>query len=194
MAKLQELMQRIRDARGTVFIFTLLFISVAALGLPITPMILMGGALFGGLKGGALNWLSALTGAFLGYQLAHALGKNAFRRIIERLARRSVNFSGPQARRTLLRLRLVPMSPYGALNFAAGLAGMKLRDFLAATGLGILPSICILTYFASKVLGGGSKARNEALMHTAIAAGIMLLFSFAPTLWDKFHGTDNDPA
>ena len=194
VAKLQGLMQRIRDARGTVFIFTLLFIAVAAVGLPITPMILMGGALFGVWRGVALNWVSAVTGAFLCYHLSRALGKNAFRRIIESMAQRSVNFSGPKARRTLLRLRLIPMSPFGALNFAAGLGEMRIRDFLIATSIGILPSLAVYTYFASRVLGGGTKARNEALVHTAIAAGILLVISFAPTVWDKLHGSEPDSA
>ena len=192
MAKLQELMQRIRDARGTVFLFTLLFIAVAAVGLPITPMILMGGALFGVWRGVALNWVAALTGAFLCYHLSRALGKNAFRRIIERMARRRANFSGEKARRTLLRLRLIPLSPFGALNFAAGLSEMRIRDFLIATGIGILPSLTVYTYFASQVLGGGAKARNQAIVHTAIAAGVLLLMSFAPALWDKLHGSEDE--
>jgi uncharacterized membrane protein YdjX (TVP38/TMEM64 family) len=183
--KLVELVGRIRDARGTFVIFTVLFIVVAALGLPITPMILVGGALFGIWRGALLNWGAAIVGAVGGYYLARLFGKNALRHLVERMTQRSVKFSGPGARKALFRLRLIPLSPFGGLNFAAGLAGMSLPDFVIATALGTLPSIAVFTYFAAQVLGGGAKARHDAIVHTVVAALVLLLLSFAPTLWDR---------
>lgn len=188
LQQLVDLVARVRDARGTLFIFLVLFIVVAAVGLPITPMILMGGALFGIWRGGLLNWGAATVGAIGGYYLARLFGRNALRHLVERMMHRSVKFSGPRARRTLLQLRLIPVTPYGGLNFAAGLAGMPLVDFVIATAFGTLPSIAVFTYFASQVLGGGAKARHDAIIHTVIAAAVLLLLSFAPMLWDRLTG------
>lgn len=188
LLKLGDLVSRIRDARGTGVIFTLLFIGVAAVGLPITPMMLVGGALFGIWVGGLLNWGASIVGAIIGYYLARLLGKNALRRLVERMAHRTVKFSGSKARRTLLRLRLIPLTPFGGLNFAAGLGGMPFWDFVIATAIGTLPSIVVFTFFASEVLGGGAKARHDAIVDTIIAAGVLLLLSYAPALWDRVTG------
>ena len=189
---LWELITRIRDAHGTVMIFTLLFIAVAAIGLPITPLVLVGGVLFGIWKGVLLSWGASMIGAVIGYYVARKLGKNSLRRIVERLAGRHVQFAGRRARRTLLRLRLIPVSPFGGLNFAAGLAGMPFKDFFVATALGILPGLAIFTYFASQVLTGGKAARHTAIVHTLIAAGVLWALTYAPAVWDRFFGEEDD--
>jgi uncharacterized membrane protein YdjX (TVP38/TMEM64 family) len=191
--KLGRLISRIRDSKFTLAIFVLLSIGVAAVGLPVTPMQLMGGALFGIARGIALNWGTAVVGGIVGFYLARVFGKNALKRLVERMAHRNVKFSGPKARMRLFRLRLIPLTPFGAINFAAGLAGMKLWDFTLATAMGIIPSVAIITYFASQVLGGGAKARHAAIVDTIIAAGVLLVLSYGPTLWDKRHPqTDED--
>ena len=189
MTTLWEVLVRIRDAHGTVVIFTLLFIAVAAVGLPITPLVLIGGVLFGVWRGMLLSWAAALVGGVAGYYLARLVGKNAFRRLIERAAGKNVQFSGKRARRTLLRLRLIPITPYGGLNFAAGLAGMPLKDFLIATAIGIIPGIAIFTYFASQVITGGKAARHMAIVQTVIAAAVLWALTYAPAIWDRKTGS-----
>jgi uncharacterized membrane protein YdjX (TVP38/TMEM64 family) len=185
--RLGHLVSRVRDSKFTLAIFVLLSIGVAAVGLPVTPMQLMGGALFGIWRGIALNWGTAVVGGILGFYLARAVGKNTLKRLVERMAHRTVKFSGPRARMRLFRLRLLPLTPFGAINFAAGLAGMKLWEFTVATAVGILPSVAVVTYFASQVLGGGAKARHTAIVHTLIAAGVLWVLSYTPRLWDKLH-------
>lgn len=191
--KLGRLVSRVRDAKYTLAIFTLLAIGVAAIGLPVTPMQLMGGALFGIWRGFALNLGTAVVGAVIGFYLARVFGKNTLKRLIERMANRSVKFTGPKARRTLVRLRLIPLTPFGAINFAAGLAGMRFWDFTIATAIGIIPSTAVFTYLAAQVIGGGAKARHAAIMHTLIASGVLLALSFLPALWDRLIG-DKDEA
>jgi uncharacterized membrane protein YdjX (TVP38/TMEM64 family) len=51
-------------------------------------------------------------------------------------------------------MRLVPIVPYNVLNYAAGLAGVKTRDYLVATFIGTIPGIFILTYLASSIASG----------------------------------------
>ena len=190
--RLGRLVARVRDAKFTLAIFILLSIGVAAVGLPITPMQLMGGALFGIWRGVLLNWGTAVVGAIAGFYLARLFGRNALKRLIERMAHRTVNFSGPTARMRLFRLRLIPLTPFGAINFAAGLAGMKLWEFALATAVGIIPSVAVITYFASQVLGGGAKARHAAIVHTVIAAAVLLVLSYTPALLDRISGRKDD--
>jgi uncharacterized membrane protein YdjX (TVP38/TMEM64 family) len=69
---------------------------------------------------------------------------------------------------------------------------MPFRNYLIATAIGIIPSIVIFTYFATKVLTGGKAARNTAIMHTLIAAGVLWALTYAPALWDRMFGADDD--
>ena len=192
LSSLGTLVVRIRDAKGTGVLFTLLFIGVAAIGLPTVPLILIGGVLFGSWIGGLVSWGASLVGATIGYFLARLLGKNALRRLIERMAGHHVQFSGKKARKTMLRLRLIPLTPFGGLNFAAGLAGMRYRDFLIATALGIIPGIVILAVFASRVLTGSEGARHRAILHTLLAAGVLWALTYAPAVWDRFFGDKDE--
>lgn len=51
----------------------------------------------------------------------------------------------------LLVLRFVPLIPSPLLNYMAGLARLRLRDYLAATFLGSIPSVFIFTYLVDSV-------------------------------------------
>ena len=186
LGHLWSLVLRLREARGTGAIYAVLFIGVAAAGLPITPFILIGGVLFGLWMGTLISWGSAVVGAAAGYYLARRVGGNSLRRVIERFAGHDVRFTGKGAQSALFRLRLMPLTPFGALNFAAGLGGMPFGNFLIATAFGILPSVAIMTYFASAVLAGGQTARTAAIVRTIVAALAFWALSYAPRLWDRF--------
>lgn len=188
LKSLWSVMSRLHEARGTGLMYALLLVAVAAVGLPTTPLLLIGGVLFGVVKGILLSWVAMVIGAILGYFLARRIGKNSLRRVIERMAGHEVRFSGKRAIRTLMRLRLAPITPYGAVNFAAGLAGMPFRDYVIGTAIGSLPGIAVMTYFASRVLSGGM-APASAIAHTLVVASLLWALSYAPRLWDRlFNG------
>ena len=50
---------------------------------------------------------------------------------------------GPAERRSL---RLIPLVPFNVINFGSGLTGVRLRDYVLATALGILPGTAVYQF------------------------------------------------
>jgi uncharacterized membrane protein YdjX (TVP38/TMEM64 family) len=179
--------RRVRTAPAVAPLFVAVYAVVAAFGLPATPLTLAGGAIFGTALGSLLNWLGAVLGATGSFLLARHLGRDAFRRLVGRLTGgdRLGRLDALGERRgfaTLLRLRLLPVVPFNVLSFAAGLAGVTLRAFVAATALGIIPGTIVYTYFADSLLAGVEGASRRAFVRAAVAAGLLLALSFLPPL------------
>lgn len=175
----------IRKAREVPFaaaIFVALYVAVTTIGLPALPLTLAGGAVFGVAAGIALTWLGATLGATGAFVLARLLGGDALRRLLGARAGTLDRILGDGAFLTMLRLRLIPVVPFNALNFGAGLAGVRLTHYMAATAIGILPGTSVYTYFADSLLAGTDGARQTAFLRVAIAGLLLLVLSYAPAL------------
>lgn len=175
----------IRQAREVPFaaaIFVLVYVVVATIGLPALPLTLAGGAIFGVAAGIALTWLGATLGATGAYLLARTLGGDALRRLLGKRAGTLDRMLGDGAFLTMLRLRLLPVVPFNAINFGAGLAGVRMSHYMAATAIGILPGTSVYTYFADSLLAGTEGARQTAFIRVAMASVLLLALSYAPAL------------
>jgi len=175
----------IRDARDVPFapaIFVVAYIAATTIGLPALPLTLAGGAIFGVGAGIALTWLGATLGATGAFLLARALGGDALRRLLGARAGTLDRLLGDGAFLTMLRLRLIPVVPFNALNFGAGLAGVRATHYVAATAIGILPGTSVYTYFADALLAGADGARQTAFVRVAIAGALLLALSYLPAL------------
>ena len=171
-----------RDVPAAPALFVLAYVLLTTVGLPGSALTLAGGAIFGFWVGTALNWLGATLGATGAYLLARALGQDAVGRLLGRHATRLDRAAARHGFLALLRLRLLPVVPFNALNYGAALAGVPLRPYVAATALGIIPGAAVYTYFADAVLSGAEGARRQALVRVAIAGTLLVLLSFAPAI------------
>lgn len=181
-AALTAALREVRDVRGVRMLFVLVFAAATAVGLPATALTLAGGAIFSLGWGLAVNWAGAMLGATAAYGLAGALGRDATRRLLGRRAARLDALSATHGFWTVFRLRLVPVVPFVALNFGSALAGVRIRDYVPATALGLLPFIAVYTYFADALVAGVADAREQALWHIALGAGLLLGLSYVPGL------------
>ena len=121
-----------------------LFVAVYALAtlspLPKSVFTLTAGAVFGLVGGLLIVVFGACAGAVIAFYLARGLGRDGVQRLI---GVRADRFNEQLARRgflTILLTRLIPFVPFTVVNYAAGLTAIRVRVFLAATALGMLPS------------------------------------------------------
>jgi uncharacterized membrane protein YdjX (TVP38/TMEM64 family) len=184
--KLGEAVRAAREVPWAAPAFIAAYAIVATLGLPGTPLTLAGGAIFGSVFGTALNWLGATLGATGAFFLARALGGDTLRSFLGKRAAALDALTDSRAFLPLLRLRLIPVVPFNALNFGAGLTGVRPSTYVASTALGIIPGTAIYTYFADALLAGVDGARSQALQQVAIAAALLIALSFVPTLAKRF--------
>lgn len=98
-----------------------------------------GGALFGSVQGTLLT----VVGATLGATGAFAVGRRLGREQVERIAGKRVGrldaWMEEHGFLAVLYTRLIPVVPFNILNYAAGIAGLRLRDYVIATAIGIVP-------------------------------------------------------
>ncbi len=120
-------------------------------------LVVLGGALFGTLEGGAAALIGSVAGSlavFLACRAATAGWLDAradtrVARLVATLSRRS--FWG------LLVLRLTPMAPLSAVNGAAGVAQIRVGPFLAASLIGSAPANFIYAGLGASLRGAQAK-------------------------------------
>jgi uncharacterized membrane protein YdjX (TVP38/TMEM64 family) len=180
--RLAGALRRARDVPAVPVLFVLGYAVATVFGLPGTVFTLAGGAVFGTLLGSILNWTGATLGALGAYALARRLGSDAVRKLLGRHAGALDALTSRADFATIFRLRLIPVVPFNALNFAAGLASAPFRAYALSTALGIIPGTVVYTYFADSLLAGVTGARHRALIHAAIAGALLIALSFVPAL------------
>ena len=181
--RLGEVIAYARSQPWAAAAFVAAYAITAALGLPGTPLTLAGGAIFGLAWGTGLNWLGATIGATGAFFLARVLGGDAVRSLLGRKRAATLDrVAGTGAFAALIRLRLIPVVPFNALNFGAGLAGVRPGAYIASTALGIIPGTAVYTYFADSLIAGIEGARQSALLQTVIAGALLIALSFVPML------------
>lgn len=181
-AALLATIQRVRAAPILVPAFIVAYAAAVTFGLPASAFTLAGGVLFGFWRGLLLNWLGAMIGATLAYLFASALCGHTCRELIGRRAQTLEQLASRHGFLGTLRLRLIPLVPFNLLNFGAALSGVRRRDYIVATALGIIPGTAVYTYFADSLLQGAAGASQHALLRLAIAGALLLLLSFIPNV------------
>ena len=110
---------------------------------PIPAFLITGanGVIFGVFWGSFISWIGAMVGALVAFYLAKWFGEPFIEKFmkdkkwyvtIDRLIKK-------YGFKTILISRLIPLVSFDGISFAAGLSGMKLRTFLLATGVGMVP-------------------------------------------------------
>ncbi|KUF12484.1 TVP38/TMEM64 family protein [Pseudoponticoccus marisrubri] len=129
--------------------FVAVYIAIVAFSLPGAAVAsVTGGFLFGLWAGTAFNVLAATLGATAIFLAARAgLGRTLSARLetSEGTLKRLRNGLRENEISVLFLLRLVPVVPFFVANLIPALVGVKFRNFLLTTGLGIIPGALVYT-------------------------------------------------
>ncbi len=118
-----------------------LYTVATILVLPSTPLNLTGGAIFGPWLGTLWTSMAAVIAAVVAFAFTRTVGREA---IARKLAGRWQSMDAEMRQGGLFymfAIRLLPIIPYGLVNFAAGLTSIRFRDYLLGTILGTVPGI-----------------------------------------------------
>jgi len=165
--------------------FVVVYATMAALAAPVSPLAYGAGAVFGFVEGSILVWVASMLGSAAGYTLARTVWSESARRLLGRHEKKLEKLREGDTFLNVLRLQLVPMIPFGMLNYAAGTARLRFLPYWSASGLGIIPLTLAAVYVGDRLRAGvrGSGAR-AFVIGGAVMAG-MLLLSLLPTLIAK---------
>lgn len=133
------------------------FIAVYALAtvafVPGALLTMAAGAVFGLWRGVLIDFTGAVLGSSAAFGIARRLARRRVARWVEKDARLSA-MSAAVATRGLtivFLLRLSPVFPFNALNYALGVSPVSFRDYLVGS-IGMLPGAFLYTYYG-KVIG-----------------------------------------
>lgn len=170
----------------------LIFIAAYAVGcifaIPATVFVVSAGFIWGWLLGGTYSMIGGVLGATASFLVGRYLGEGLllrFGRLGQRVAKQ-VDHAGFKS---LLVLRLIPIFPFAVLNYGAGVAGVRLLDYVFATALGLAPSNFVFAYCAD-ALFNGTMSEGDALKRLFTVAALMLTIVLVPMALKKFVRRD----
>jgi uncharacterized membrane protein YdjX (TVP38/TMEM64 family) len=97
------------------------------------------GLLFGVAAGVALVLVAAMLGAMTAFGLGRALGRDAVERLTGARVQKVDELLARRGLIAVIAVRLVPVVPFTAINYTAGLTAVRLRDYTLGTAVGIIP-------------------------------------------------------
>jgi uncharacterized membrane protein YdjX (TVP38/TMEM64 family) len=161
--------------------FLLIGMLACAAGLPRQIVAMAGGYAFGFWSGCALALLAEIGGCVIDFAWARLLGRRVALRLIERRAggrlHRLDRFLSERAFTATLSLRLLPLGNNLLLNLVAGVSGVAVLPFLAASLIGYVPQTVVfaLAGAGAGVSDGVQFGLAMALLLVSVALGFLLL-------------------
>jgi uncharacterized membrane protein YdjX (TVP38/TMEM64 family) len=153
-------------------IYILLYTFGTILILPSTPLNLCGGALFGVWWGTFWTAIAAMIAAIIAFAFTRTVGRDY---IAKKFVGQWEALDAELHQGGLFymfAIRLLPIVPYGIVNFAAGLSSIRFRDYLIGTALGTVPGILPFV-----MMGSGLQALGQGDMMP-----LMIAFTLAGML------------
>lgn len=136
-----------------VVVYSLIYIVATVLVLPGSVLTLAAGFLYGP----AWGTLLVSPVSVLSSTLAFLLGRSVARGWIQRRIANNDRFAAidnavaENGSKVVFLLRLSPIVPFALLNYALGLTRVRLRDYILASFLGMLPGTFLYVYVGSSV-------------------------------------------
>jgi len=169
----------LQDAWWSPIVHLAVFVVLGAVGVPATPVILAGAAIFGAVWGTLWNWTGIVLASVAGYLLAKALGREFIERIGGDKLRRAEKVLHRRGFLPLVAVRFIPV-PFALVNAAAAVVGVRFGKFLFATMLGMALPIGIFTYFSAAILEAATGDRAALVQRLAIVSISIAFLVFLP--------------
>lgn len=175
---------QIRSVWYAPILYIILYAVGCTVALPASIFVIAAGFIWGWLLGGVYAMIGGTLGAVISFFAARFLGEGLLARFgkVGAVVAKQVDHAGF---RTLLVLRNIPGIPFAALNYGAGVAGVRFRDYFFATILGIAPSKFVFTYCAD-ALFNGAMSEGDAFRRLAIVGVLVIALILLPTAVKRF--------
>ena len=107
------------------------------------------GLVFGVYWGIIISWIGAMCGALVSFMMSRLFYKSFSQKILGH--RKGIEYlerlESKHGFRVILTARFLPFISFDFISYAAGLSTIKVRSFLIATGIGMLPATIVYTVF-----------------------------------------------
>jgi uncharacterized membrane protein YdjX (TVP38/TMEM64 family) len=127
------------------------YVVACVLLLPGLILTIAAGALFGLLQGVVLVSLASVAGATAAFFIGRTFARDWARTKVQAMPRFAALDRALEQKGFLIVLltRLSPLFPFNLLNYAYGLTGVRARDYVIASWIGMLPGTVLYVYVGS---------------------------------------------
>lgn len=160
--------------------FILIFAAGCVFALPASVFVVSAGFIWGWVLGGIYAIIGGIIGATASFFIARFIGEGLLDRF-GRLGRVVAKQADHAGFRSMLMLRFIPGIPFAVLNYGAGVAGVRFRDYFFATLIGITPAMFVFSYCAD-ALFNGSMTQGDAVRRLAVVLLLLLAITLLPQL------------
>ena len=176
-----EAIRRVSSLWYAPFVFMAAFAVACVLWIPASVFLIAAGVIWGWKLGSLYAIVGSLIGAMMSYFVARFLGAEAMAKFGGDKIARYLEHAGFQ---TMLILRLIPLFPFAVLNYGAGFAGVRARDFFFSTALGVIPAMIVVCYSADAI-AHGLMSREDAVKNLLKVGFILAVVVAVPLLLKK---------
>ncbi len=161
----------------------LVFVGVYSLStvlfLPGSVLTITGGVLFGPLMGTVYNLAGATCGAVCAFMIARTSASSWVHKRVGGRIKVLINGIEQQGWLFVVFVRLVPLFPFNLLNYALGLTRIRLKHYILATVLGMVPGSFVYTYigYAGREAMGGAEGIPLKII---VSFSLLVLLIFIP--------------
>ena len=155
-------------------IYILVYVVATILVLPSTALNLTGGAIFGPWIGTLWTSVAAIVAAIAAFAFTRTIGRQL---IEKRLAGRWQALDAEIRQGGvfyMFAIRLLPIIPYGLVNFAAGLTSIRFKDYLIGTALGTVPGVLPFVMLGSSGLRALQTGDVLPLVFALVLIGLLV--------------------
>jgi uncharacterized membrane protein YdjX (TVP38/TMEM64 family) len=129
---------------------------------------LAAGALFGPVWGSLLVIAGATVGAVGAFEVARRIGRQRTRRLVGERVLRADAWVQRRGITGVIGLRLLPVVPFNALNYAFGLSSVRRGDHAIGTAVGIVPGSVAFVALGDSISDPGSVGFMASLGAVAV--------------------------
>jgi uncharacterized membrane protein YdjX (TVP38/TMEM64 family) len=165
-----EIADWIRHAGWTgVLVFAVVYIVATVALLPASILTVGAGFAYGPLLGTLVVSPVSTVAATVAFLLGRTAQRNWIAGRVARLDRFGAVYEavGHEGFRIVLLLRLSPLIPFALLNYALGLTHVRVRDFVLASWIGMLPATVLYVYLGSLLTSASQISLNVSAEHRA---------------------------
>jgi uncharacterized membrane protein YdjX (TVP38/TMEM64 family) len=167
-------------------LYGLVYVVATVLFFPALPLTLGAGLVYGVVVGTLIVSPASVAGASLTFLVARYLVRDWVARRLKKYKQASAIDRAIEKNgfKVVLLLRLQPVLPFNMLNYALGLTSIRLRDYVIASWIGMLPATILYVYLGtithdvSDLLRGrpNSGIAGRTLLWGGLAASALLVW------------------
>lgn len=175
----------IKESPYALPLLVLVFVAAGVLAVPINLVVIGAVLTWGPWPAFGCGFAGSLLGAAVSFGIGHHFGKPLARRVVGEKLDTLSNALADRGVWSVAVIRMLPIAPYGLVNLAAGVSGLRFRVFMIGTAIGLLPGLAAVTFATRRFLAAIENPdwTNWAVF-LAIAAALV-----AVTVWVRRHFT-----